>query len=395
MSQPEVPLDHDFSLVVGGPFYQLYVKAHLGADAWEAMRIRILVLAGVAWVPLLILSLIEGRALGGGLKIPFLYDIDQHVRFLVALPILIGAELIVHRRMRPSVQQFIERGIVPTEEVPKYQAIVQSVMGMRNSLFVELGLAIFVYTVGFWSWRNQIVTGTATWYAIPDGDTVKFTLAGYWASFVSIPIFQFLLARWYMRFCLWFVFLWRVSRLNLRLIPTHPDRVGGMSFLGRSTYAFAPILFAQGTLLAGLLANQIFYGGKNLQDFKAMIFVFTFTITAAVLAPLTVFISQLVNAQRKGMADYGRVATRYSREFEAKWFQGGATPEEPLLGSADLQSHADLGNSFAVVAEMRVLPFTLKDVTRLAIYALIPLAPLLLTIFSAEELVSQLFKVLF
>src|SRR5664279_1124262 len=81
----------------------------------------------------------------------------------------------------------------------------------------------------------------------------------YWYEIVSIPIFQFVLLRWYLRFFIWFQFLWQVSKLDLHLIPTHPDRAGGLAFLGKSSYAFSPILFAQGALLAGVIASRVLY----------------------------------------------------------------------------------------------------------------------------------------
>ena len=37
--------------------------------------------------------------------------------------------------------------------------------------------------------------------------------------------------------------------MNLNLIPTHPDRCAGLAFVGKSAYAFGPILFAQGVPL--------------------------------------------------------------------------------------------------------------------------------------------------
>jgi len=79
------------------------------------------------------------------------------------------------------------------------------------------------------------------------------------------------LLRWYLRLGIWFQLLWRVSRLNLRLLPTHPDHAGGIGFLGMSSYAFAPILFAQGTVLAGLIASRIFYQGESLMSFRLSI----------------------------------------------------------------------------------------------------------------------------
>ena len=97
---------------------------------------------------------------------------------------------------------------------------------------------------------------------------MRLTPAGYWQMLVSAPIFQFILLRWYFRFFLWFWFLFRVSRLNLHLIPIHTDRTGGLGFLGASPMAFAPVLIAQGAVLAGLIASRIFYGGQALTDFK-------------------------------------------------------------------------------------------------------------------------------
>src|SRR5687768_6139900 len=88
---------------------------------------------------------------------------------------------------------------------------------------------------------------------------------------VSAPIFQFIQLRWYFRFFLWFLLLFRVSRLNLHLVPIHPDRTGGLGFLGASPLAFAPVLIAQGTILAGLIASRIFFGGQTLPEFKVQI----------------------------------------------------------------------------------------------------------------------------
>ncbi len=102
----------DFSLVLGGPLFQLLVRAHLSDDALLHVRQRIIVIALLSWLPLLLLSALEGQLLGGSAAVSFLQDIEVHIRFLVALPLLIGAELVVHRRMRPIVQTFLERRLV-------------------------------------------------------------------------------------------------------------------------------------------------------------------------------------------------------------------------------------------------------------------------------------------
>src|SRR5437867_851317 len=102
----------DFSLVLGGPLFQLFRRTHLSGDTLDLLPRRILIIMLFAWLPLLLLSLYEGHALGGALRIPFLRDIETHVRFLIAMPALIAAELEVHRRTRSTIRRFLERCIV-------------------------------------------------------------------------------------------------------------------------------------------------------------------------------------------------------------------------------------------------------------------------------------------
>jgi hypothetical protein len=385
----------DFSLVLGGPIFQLFRRSHLAGNGLELVHRRILVITLFAWLPLLLLSMFGSHLLAHTVKVPFLHDIETHVRLLVALPVLIAAELIVHSRIRPVVKAFLARRMVLQQDVPRFLAAIESAKRLRNSVPTELGLLFLVFTLGQWIWRSEAVLGTATWYAIPQGGHLNLTTAGYWYAFVSIPIFQFILLRWYLRFFIWFRFLWQLSRLNLHLIPTHPDRAGGLAFLGKSAYAFSPILFAQGTLMAGLIASRVLYGGENLFSFKMQAVGFIGFFLVFVLGPLTVFTPQLARAKRKGLADYGLLANRYVEGFEQKWVVGNATEADELLGSGDIQSLADLGNSYAAVKEMRPIPFDLQDIARLAAATAVPLLPLGLTVFSFEELVIRIVKILF
>ena len=385
----------DFSLVLGGPIFQFFRRAHLSGDALELLYRRIVAIVLVAWVPLALLSLVGNYFLGGTMKLSFLHDIEAHVRLLVALPVLIAAELIVHRRLRPKVKTFLSRHIVLQQDEPKFSAAIDSAMRLRNSVPLELGLLALVYTVGLWLWRSQIALDASTWYAIAEGGRSHLTAAGYWYAFVSIPIFQFILLRWYLRIVIWFRFLWQVSRLTLHLVATHPDRSGGLAFLGKTSYAFGPILFAQGALLAGVIASRVLYGGESLLSFKIEVVGFVVLFLVLILAPLTMFTPQLTRAKRTGLSQYGLLASRYVDGFEQKWVVGNAAEGDELLGSADIQSLADLGNSYAAVQNMRPVPFGLQDIGRLAAATAVPLLPLGLTVFSLEELVMRMVKILF
>jgi hypothetical protein len=247
--------------------------------------------------------------------------------------------------------------------------------------------------VGLLVWNSRTDLGLRTWYALP-GSRWNLTLAGYWYVYVSLPLFQFILLRWYVRLLIWFRFLWQVNRIELNLIPTHPDRCGGLSFLGTSSYAFAPVLFAQGAILAGVVADRVLYRGETLQSFRFQIGGFIVFFVVVVVAPLLMFSLRMARARRKGLADYGLLAQRYVESFDQKWVRE-SLPSAELLGAGDIQSLADLGNSYQVIREMRIVPFGLQDICRLAIATAAPLSPLLLTIFSFEELMIRIFKVVF
>ena len=382
----------DLSLVLGGPLFQLLRKSHLEGGALELLHRRVLAAILLTWFPLLLLSSL-GTGIGSVAQISFLHDIEVHARFLVALPILLGAELLVHSRIRAAVRRFVEYRIVRPEDMGRFHRAIESALKIRDSVYVELALIALVYTLGLWLWNSRNDVGVTTWYQLTGGRW-KLTPAGDWYVFVSIPVFQFILLRWYMRLFIWFRFLWQVNQIELNLIPTHPDRCGGLSFVGKSSYAYGPILFAQGAILAGIVADRVLYRGESLQSFKLQIGGFVVFFVAAILGPLLMFTPRMARARRKGLAEYGLLAQRYVESFDQKWVRD-AEPSEELLGTGDIQSLADLGNSYQVVREMRAVPFALQDATRLAIATAAPLAPLLLTIFSFEELILRVVKVVF
>jgi hypothetical protein len=384
----------DFSLVLGGPLYQLFLRSRITTDSLGLLKRRVIVISLVAWLPLLVLSALAGQAVGGGIEIPFLYDVETHIRFLVALPLLLVAELVVHQRIRPIVLQFVERGIVPVEARPRFQAIIDSAMRLRNSVAIEVVLIVFVLTVGHYLWSEQLALKTATWYSTVVDTGQELSPAGYWYAWVTIPIFQFIFLRWYFRLFVWARFLWQVSRLDLHLVPTHPDHAGGLGFLGASAAAFLPLLLAQGALLSGMIANRIFYQGATLLAFKPEIVAVIVFLLLIVLGPLCVFVSRLAQAKRKGAMEYGALASRYVQEFDEKWLRGAVPQGEALVGSGDIQSLADLTNSLEVIRTMRLFPFDKETVLRVAVVAALPLLPLTLTMISLEDLVKMLVGIL-
>ncbi|WP_035852271.1 hypothetical protein [Deefgea rivuli] len=383
----------NFSLVLGGPLFQLLRRAHLTDDAEGLLWRRIIVISLLAWLPLCLITLLSGSWYQGA-TIPFLYDLEVHVRFLLAIPIMIAAELLVHRRMRKVVQQFLQRQLIPNEAMQQFETALHSAFELRNSIKAELILIALVYSAGIFLWRNVMVLDTNTWYAHQGAEGLSLTLAGYWYAGVSLPIFQFLVARWYYRLWIWARFLWQVSRIKLQLLPSHSDRLGGLAFLSGTFHAFAPLAFAHGTMLAAMLANRIFYQGAVLTDFKIEIVLMIIWVQLLILAPLLVFRPQLAQAKRDALREYGLLVMQHNREFDQKWFRSGKPKESPL-GNPDMSSLVDLGASFDVVQAMNTVPIKKDAILFLAIATVAPLIPLALTMMPLEELVRKLLGLVF
>ena len=159
---------HDFSLVLGGPLFQLLRKAHLEGDDLALLRQRMLVITGCAWLPLLLLAILSTSDGHVGL-LSFFRDVEVHVRFLIALPILVAAEVIVHARIRLVVGRFIQRRIVLPQDLARFDRAIESAIRLRNSVLTELGLVLIVYTFGLLLWQSRVPILAPTWYALSGG----------------------------------------------------------------------------------------------------------------------------------------------------------------------------------------------------------------------------------
>jgi hypothetical protein len=385
----------DFSVVVGGPLNGFFRRIGLSGESLELVGRRSLVVALFAWLPLLALSIGEGYA-WGGVQQAFLFDVDVHARLLVALPLLLAAEPHVHARMRGSVGQFLERGIVADAARPQFDAALLSLRRLRESRLAEILLLVLVYAVGIGVvWREVVSLDIETWYRTGAAGTTQISLAGWWYALVSLPLFQFLIYRWYVRLGMWAWFLWKVSRAELSPVPAHPDKSGGLGFLSALCYAFWPLLLAHGVLISGVVWSGILFDDRTLMQYSFEIVVATLTILLFIFGPLLVFVPTLVAAKRQGLKTYGLLAQRYIQDFDRKWFGSSAPPDTTLLGNPDIRSLADLGHAYGIVAGMRLVPINWGIAMQLAIVMLVPMAPLALTVLTDVELASMLLGLLF
>jgi len=381
-----------FLLTEGGPTYRLEVRMGLiRANSPHILRRSFLSIL-VTWFPLLILCLLQKEVIGNAVPVPFLRDFAVHARFLLAVPILLMAETVLGPRLAGVASHFVESGLVIEQDFKRFDAAIDHGLRWRDSVVVEVILIFLAYAVTALSLVTTAVH-VSTWYALRTGSVISLTWSGWWFVLFCVPLFQFLSLRWLWRLFLWAQFLWRMNHLNLQLIPTHPDQAAGLAFVGESQRFFGIILFGWSVTVSGVLASGIIYDKIPLPHFWPVIAAYVFMAVAIVLLPLLVFSATLLRTKRLGLYKYGALATEYTSSFQKKWITNNRQTEEPLLGTGDIQSLADLGNSYSFIERMNGVPMGPRTPVHLVLACLIPMTPLLLTMMPLAEVLKMVLKV--
>jgi hypothetical protein len=378
-----------FVLTEGGPGAAVLRRLRLAPFGARAGRTA-LVLVAVTWVPLLLMSAVEGLALGK-VQVPFLYDIAANVRFLVAVPMLVLAEIPIGMRLRQATAHFVTAGLVRQEEQTRFSEIILATLRFRDSRVAELVVLGASYVSGY-ALMAMPMQGGSTWHTRdPSGHVAA---VGYWYMFVSLPIFLFLLLRWMFRMLVWARFLRKVSALDLELTPTHPDGAGGLGFLGKATIPFGGLLFAVSAVTSSAIAGHVLFEHLPLERFQITYAALVVLGLAVFTGPLLVFVPTLAQLKRKGLLEYGTLASRYTQRFDRKWVRGVDVPDDTLLGTGDIQSLADLGNSYEFVKRMGAVPIEVKDLVRIAAGAVVPAVPLAALVMPLSEIVKDVLRLL-
>jgi hypothetical protein len=379
-------------LFEGGPLWRLLVKTRLVQPPRKLLLRRIAALVAVTWVPVVVLAALDGTVAGGGITLPLLNDIVVHVRFLLAVPMLVLGEVVLGRALRGVLTYLGMSGIVPPQEEPKLVALLERARSRRDSLGIELLLLAIAFgtaAASFGSTR-ELFLGATTWrmHATPDGG--ELTRAGFWHAAVSLPLFQFLVLRWLWRLVIWAGVLRSIARLDLSLIASHPDRAGGLGFVGVGQLGFAAFLFAINAVLSAQIAEGVMYAGQDLAAQRAVIAGAVAISLLLVLAPLVVFVPRLAAAKRVGRLRYGAMASHHGRHFEQRWLGSEDPPSESILESPDISSLADVEPGFARVERLRPLPVGRAELVPLALAAALPYAPLALMVMPLEEILKRI-----
>ena len=358
-----------------------------------AKRASLAVLIG--WLPLVVLAAVQLLILSEESARSFFSDFAVHARFLVAVPALIFAEAECIPRLGKIVNHFAETGLVVEPDTARFQAAVSSTRRLLDSTIAGVVTVVLVYLVVA-ALAYYFSDALPAWHRRESTSSLRFSPTGWWHALVSLPLLLIVFFGWLWRLVLWTRFLFLMSRLDLRLIPSHPDGVGGLKFVSSSLRGFRLISFALGAVVAGSIANRQIHQGAQPLDFKNLVIGLMIFLLILFAGPLTIFCKKLRETKRRGGFEYGALARTVGTQFEAKWLRQNGSFDETSLEVQDFSATTDLYSVTANVYAMREMPFTMRDlIGPIAISAMLPFLPVALMAIPLKVIIQGLAKLLF
>jgi hypothetical protein len=347
----------------------------------RTVRVAVL-MAVVTWLPLLILAAIGGVAWGNAVHVPFVEDYLPYGQLLIAVPVLVLGELMIGRILIRAVAELRSSEVLDPKGVPALDTVLSKTIQRWRGRTVNLVIIILTCAatvLSMWGARDWLTGG---WQVAGEA----MTLAGWWYLLISLPVMRFLALRWLWRMLLWAWVLWRVSRLELHPRSAHPDRAGGLAFLGGTQAAFGVLVFAFGVQLSCLIADAVHFRGADLTAYRGHVVAFVVIAVVALLFPLLVFAPKLVRAREEQLPLMSASAHRGAGDLVKKLrsVQIGELPTDAVSGLCDF------GALYENARLMRPLPLELRHIAILALAAVVPFVPLVFLVMPAQEVLRTL-----
>jgi hypothetical protein len=368
----------DSELFAGGPPIRL--QRSLGLIKPDNPRImQRAILAGVVgWVPLVVLVALQDTAWWGEKVKSLLFDFAIPARFLIVAPLFIVAESICIPQLGRTVRHFLDAGIIPESDRHRFDAAIASTRRLRDSPTVEVITLVLAYTLVIALIRYVPLGQFQAWHKAGSSGHEVFSLAGWWHALVSVPLITVLFFGWLWRLFLWGRLLLHLSRLDLQLIPAHPDHAAGLKFVSQSLRAFSPLGFALGAIVAGYVANHVVHAGIPPTAYLHLVGGLVVGVVILFSGPLLIFSNKLLLTKRRGIFAYGALALGEGQQFERKWLNRVDSIDESALEVPDFSATTDLYQVVANVYDMSTVPLDLKDLIPLVIATLLPFVPVAL-----------------
>ena len=349
---PEPDAQESFSPLDDEPPLRWQRAVHLAPREGLGIVRRAALFALITWVPIAVWALVHGRFLSAAVGEPLLQHYGVHVRCLVAIPLLILGEATLRAAGLRDLPQFLRSGLIDDVTRPRFYAVLRAVRQWRDASLpwlMAIGVALAWTVVD----RADRHADELNWALDVNG---SLGFGGIWFAYIVRPIFVALLLGWLWRIVLLVLLSARIGRLDLALVPSHPDRAGGLGFVERLPFAFAPVSLAISAVLASRWAHQIVHHGQTLTAFKFPAATFGVVWSLILLAPLLPFIGVMYRAKRAALASYAAMVAEQGRLVRRRWIDGTTKSDTPLLEPSGVGVLADSAAMFNAVQSMRAVP---------------------------------------
>lgn len=393
----EFRMSDRFDLVHNDRFTRLLQQLRLmGADG-AGVRRRLIAIPIIMYLPQLLLAAIDGVLFTSEPSASFLLDFAAITQYLVAIPLLLAADLLINPIVGDVVQHFRNSGVVRVDDREPFDGYCA-----RAQRLVRSGRVDIMFLIGAllfaWSWiipdlqRAAAEPDFLAWQVIRSEGGVRLSLPVLYAGVIASPFFLYLHFRWIWKAMIWTWLLRKVSRFHLRVHSFHPDRSGGLYFLSRAQGAFGILIFSVGCVIASTVGYNMLIKQADVMAIANILVLIPYVVGAPLvfLIPLLFFTPQLFWEKQKGLLEYSRLGTAFSWEFDARHLsdQRIETPKpapKPVSrpgdfleqGGNDIQTYNNYLQSFEAVRGMRVMPFDLSSLMQLVGAAAGPMLPLL------------------
>jgi hypothetical protein len=378
-------LDTSFSLVAGGPFYEILRRLGLlGADQLTTLRTAT-VIALFAWLLPGLLAVAQSLVDGSYRGWSYFTDLTVPARFLIAVWAMMATERYADDRFKTMGHQFRETGLLARDSLPRYQAAL-AIADRRSSSAIAEAIMLAMAFIFSGSIIHVVVTLTgSSWEgALADGQ-VQLSWAGTAARYVSNPLYLFLLLRWGWWFLVWAALLFRISRLPLMLIPTHPDRAAGLGFLAIYPSVFSGFTFALSCVVSTSILKDLAVEQRPPEIVWFAVAGWLALNLLVFLGPLLVFAVPQHIARERALIEYGRMATRQHVTTHRKW-TGRTEGDGDGPETAPLPSVSELNSSIQAIRDMGYTPINRSAVTQIVVTAGLPMLAVVLTLVPVDVL---------
>ncbi len=364
-------------------------RVGLAPDNGLGVARRALFFALFTWLPLVIWAALESRLLDRATGEPLLVHYGVHVRCLVAIPLLILAEGMALRIVRVIVSQFLENGLIIDSQRDRFIQLIKDITQLRDKAFpwIIVFALTLLWLIGV---PDSLHAHELSWATFDSG----LGFGGWWFLYVVRPVFTILLLGWFWRVCLLFTMFHRISKLDLALVPAHPDGMGGLGFLQKLPKAFILVTLAMSAVLASRWIHDSLYHQITLDTLKLPLLSFVLLWGLTILSPLFVFSAKMISTRKKAMRQYSALLAEHGRLIHQKWILGQKIGEHDILDAPELGPSADIQTIYAAVKNMRIVPIGKSCIMPIIAPIALPMIIVAATQIPLMKILTTLFKAL-